>query len=69
MVTTSYGTLTSSLLALIGISSGTMLGSTIIDYSKKNDTYNQLKALQLDDAKLQTEINHLNNTINTRPTP
>lgn len=69
MVTTAYGTLTSSVLALIGISSSTMLGATIIDFSKRNDTYNQLKAHQLEEAKLQAEVASITNTIKTNPPP
>lgn len=68
MVTTAYGTLTSSVLTLIGISASTMLGATVIDFNKRNDTDSQLKTLQLEEAKLQAEITNLNNAINT-PSP
>ncbi len=69
MVTTAYGTLTSSVLTLIGISAGTMLGATVIDFSKRNDTDSQLKARQLEEAKLQAEITNLNNAVNTPHPP
>ena len=69
MVTTAYGTLTSSVLMLIGISASTMLGATIIDFSKRNDSDGQLKTHQVEEAKLQAEVTNLNNAINANPPP
>ncbi len=69
MITSAYSTLTSSVLALIGISASTMLGATIIDYSKRNDADSQLKTRQLEKARLETERDNLNAIINTNPPP
>lgn len=69
MVTTDYGTLTSSVLALIGISASTMLGATIIDFNKRNETDSLLKTRQLEEAKLQAEIANLSAAINATPSP
>ena len=69
MVTTAYGTLTSSVLALIGISAITMLGATIIDFNKRNETDSLLKTRQLEEAKLQAEIANLSAALNATPSP
>mgnify|MGYP001595643336 CR=1 FL=1 len=69
MVTTAYGTLTSSVLALIGISASTMLGATIIDFNKRNETDSLLKTRQLEEAKLQAEIANLSAALNATPSP
>lgn len=69
MVTSAYSTLTSSVLALIGISASTMFGSTMIDMSKRNEADRQLKTRQLEKAGLETECDNLNATINTNPPP
>lgn len=69
MVTTAYGTITSSVLALIGISASTMLGATIIDFSKQNDADSQLKTNQIEETNLQAEITNLSAAINATPSP
>jgi len=69
MVTSAYSTLTSSVLALIGISASTMFSATMIDMSKRNEADSQLKTRQLEKTGLETERDNLNVTINTNPPP
>ena len=55
LVTSAYGSLPGSVLALIGISAGTALASAVIDTSKRNAAESELKTLALERATLKAE--------------
>ena len=56
IVTGDRDSLSSSALALLGISSATALGATIIDASKRIDTQGQLRALKQEEVSLNDRI-------------
>jgi len=55
MVTSAYDSLSNSVLALIGISAGTAMGSAIIDESKRNEAKSQVETLTTEKAGLEAE--------------
>ena len=55
-ITGAYDIITTSILALIGIGSGTALGAAIIDNSKKDAASNELTTLQAEQVVLDTDI-------------
>lgn len=56
LITDAYDIITTTILALIGISAGTSLSATIIDDSKKTETLNQTIKLQEEKAVLDNDI-------------
>ncbi len=56
-ITGAYDIITSSVLALIGIGSGTALGAAVIDSSKKTAATNELTALEAEQTVLDRDIN------------
>lgn len=69
LITDAYDIITSTVLALIGISAGTSLSAAVIDNSKSTDLLNQTVMLQNELARLNTQISALNNQISTVPAP
>lgn len=76
MLTNDFASLTSSVLALMGISAATGLGSAIVDSSKRNDVENlrltlegQKKKDEAEAERLRSEISTLNATLNATPVP
>jgi hypothetical protein len=67
LITDAYNIITSTVLALIGISAGTSLSAAVIDNSKTTDLLNQTIALQDELAKLNIEIPALQTSITTSP--
>lgn len=55
LVTSAYGSLPGSVLALIGISAGTALGAAVIDTSKRNTAASELETLAVEKATLEAE--------------
>lgn len=55
-ITGAYDIITSSVLTLIGIGSGTALGAAVIDNSKKTEATNQLTALESEQTVLDRDI-------------
>jgi hypothetical protein len=66
LITGAFDIITSSVLALIGISAGTALGAAVIDVGKKPELANQLTA---EKTKLEEESTKLKTQINTTPPP
>ncbi len=76
MVTTDVSSLTTSVLALIGISAATGLGAAVVDSSKQTNLSNQKrvveekkKSAQVEFDSLQSEINTLTSAANAQPAP
>jgi hypothetical protein len=59
--------LTSSVLALIGISMGTGLGSAIVDSSRRTEQEKKLSALEKDKNKVDAELNKPKNPATSSP--
>lgn len=76
LVTGDLASLTTSILALMGISAGTGLGSAVVDSGKASDQQNQLRALEekrksaeVEVEKLKSEISALETTLKSDPPP
>jgi cell division protein FtsL len=69
MVTDVFSILTPSVLTLIGISTATALGTTIMDANKRNSAFKKLESLNTEKDKLDNEIKSLNLKIQKPPAP
>jgi hypothetical protein len=65
LITGAYDIITTSVLALIGISAGTSLSAAVIDNSKGSQVLQDTVALQQEQTELQHNINSLNTQITT----
>lgn len=68
-ITGAYDIVTPSVLALIGIGSGTALGSAAIDVSKRNDVVTRRAALEDEQTTLQKEVATLDTQIAAAAAP
>jgi hypothetical protein len=69
LITDAYDIITTTVLALIGISAGTSLSAAVIDDSKSTDMLNQTITLQDELAGLNNKISSLNSQITAVPAP
>ncbi len=69
MVTDVFSILTPSVLTLIGISTATALGTTVMDVNKRQGAFKKLESLNTEKDKLDNEIKSLNLKIQNPPAP
>jgi hypothetical protein len=67
LITGAYDIITTSILALIGISTGTALSSAVIDNSKMQEILNETEKLQGENLELQNRIPILKQELETNP--
>lgn len=67
LITDAYDIITTTILALIGISAGTSLSATVIDDNKRTETLNQTITLQNEKTVLDNEILILNLQLKADP--
>lgn len=69
IITKEFPPITGSVLTLIGISSGTALGSVLINYSKVSEAKDRENNLAAERNMLQSRIDEINEALNRTPPP